>query len=191
MKKLLIITLLFISVSSFAQIDLGLYAGPNFTNVNMKSAELNSDSRTGFQGGTFIRFGKMLYGQVGMEYQLVQANFSGLDASDIFQSDEVKFHYMNIPVYGGLNLIPVVDRIINARVYAGPNISCLLDVPLNELDFTKDDFSSVKVNGVIGTGVDILFFSLDAGYSFDTADLFKNTYDGKAQYAFINAGLKF
>ena len=61
----------------------------------------------------------------------------------------------------------------------------------NEFDFTRDDFSAVKVNGVVGAGVDVLFFSLDAGYSFNTVDLFKNDFDGKAHYAFINAGLKF
>ena len=191
MKKILFASLLFLSVTAFSQIDLGLYAGPNFANVNMKSPELSSDSRTGFQAGTFIRFGKLLYGQVGMEYQMVRTNFSGLDAADVFQSDDVKFNYINVPLYVGFNLIPVVDRLVNVRIYAGPEIACLLDVPLNEFDFTRDDFSVVTVNGMVGAGVDVLFFSLDMGYSFNTADLFKNDFDGKAHYAFVNAGLKF
>ncbi len=191
MKNIVFASLLFLSVTAYSQIDLGLYAGPNFTNINMKSPELSADSKTGFQAGTFIRFGKMLYGQVGMEYQMVQSNFSGLDATDLFQSDDVKFNYINVPLYMGFNLIPVVDRLVNVRVYAGPEIACLLDVPVNEFDFTRDDFSAVKVNGVAGAGVDILFFSLDLGYSFNTVDLFKDDFDGKAHYAFINAGLKF
>ncbi len=191
MKNIFFASLLFLSVTAYSQIDLGLYAGPNFANVNMKSPDLNSDSRTGFQAGTFIRFGKLLYGQVGMEYQMVKTNFSGLDATDIFQSDDVKFNYINVPLYAGFNLVPVIDRLVNVRVYGGPEIACLLDVPLNEFDFTRDDFSAVKVNGVVGAGVDVLFFSLDAGYSFNTVDLFKNDFDGKAHYAFINAGLKF
>jgi len=191
MKQIIFASLLFLSITAFSQIDLGIYGGPNFTNVNMKSPELSSDSRTGFQAGTFIRFGKLLYGQVGVEYQMVQTNFSGLDEADLFQSDDIKFNYINVPLYVGFNLIPVVDRLVNVRIYAGPEIACLLDVPLNEFDFTRDDFSAVKVNGVVGAGVDVLFFSLDMGYSFNTVDLFKNDFDGKAHYAFINAGLKF
>lgn len=191
MKKYLFASLLFLSATAYSQIDLGLYAGPNFANANMKSPDLESDSRTGFQAGTFIRFGELLYGQVGMEYQMVKTNFSGLDATDIFQSDDIKFNYINVPIYLGVSLVPVVDRLVDVRIYAGPEIACLLDVPLNEFDFTRDDFSAVRVNGVVGAGVDVLFLSLDMGYNFNTADLFKNDFDGKAHYAFINAGLKF
>ncbi len=187
----MIAAFLLVSIKAYSQVDLGLYLGPNFANVNMHSPDLTTDSRTGYQAGTFVRFGDFLYGQVGMEYQLQKTQFSGFGNTDLMQSDEVKFSYINVPLYVGLNLVPVVDRLVNVRVYAGPNIAGLLDVPLNELDFTRDDFSTIKVNGVVGAGVDVLFFSLDAGYNFDATNLFKDGYDGNAHYAFINAGLKF
>ncbi len=193
MRKIFLASVvMLISLSAFSQFHIGAYLGANFTNVNMSSPELNADTRAGYQGGAFFRAGKLLYGQAGAEYQMVKTNFSTFDSSDVLSnSGDVKFHVINIPLYAGINLLPVTDRIVNVRVFAGPHISMILDVPVNELDFTKDDFQTVKVNGAVGAGVDILLFSVDVGYNFGVNNLFTDTYDGKSHYAFVNAGIKF
>ena len=80
---------------------------------------------------------------------------------------------------------------MNVRVYAGPDVSLVLNVPVNELSFTPNDFAKVRIDGTVGAGLDILLFSVDAGYNFGLSNVFSDTYNGKAHYAFVNLGLKF
>lgn len=192
MKKLLIILLISSSCTHlFAQSDLGIYLGPNFANVNMKSPELSADTRSGFQGGVFFRKGDLVYGQLGLEYQLMKVHFNDAATIDGIGNDDIRFQQFNAPLYIGLNLIPVVDNLVNVRIYAGPTFSYLFDVPVNELEFTVSDFSKVTVDASVGAGLEILMFNLDVGYNFGVSELFQDEFSGRANYAFVNAGISF
>jgi len=192
MKKMVVVLLMAtVSFAATAQSDLGIYLGANFANVNMQSPELSTDTRSGFQGGMYFRAGDFVYGQAGLEYQMMKVHFSDNEAIDGMGQDDVRFQKLDLPLYIGLNLVPVVDNLVNVRVYAGPTFAYIFDVPVNELEFTASDISKVRVDGSIGAGVDILMFSLDVGYDFGVNELFTDEFSGKSHYAFVNAGISF
>ncbi len=62
---------------------------------------------------------------------------------------------------------------------------------LNDLDFSKSDLNNIQVNGCLGAGIDILTFTLDAGYSLGLIDIFNNDLKAKTNYIFVNIGLRF
>lgn len=192
MKKILFIcSAILLNLHAFSQSNVGFYGGLNYSNVTMESPTISSESRTGFQLGAYVRSGNILYGQFGLEYVTTQSYFSINDSNDIYNADEVRWHMLNFPIYAGLNLIPVADRLINVRVYAGPDVSLILNVPVNDLSFAPEDFAKVRIDGTVGAGFDLLLFSLDAGYNFGLSNVFSDNYNGKAHYAFVNLGLKF
>ncbi|MBC8048252.1 MAG: PorT family protein [Fimbriimonadaceae bacterium] len=193
MKKLLVIAACIIThYISFAQDGaVGVYVGANFPNMDMQNPELTSDNKAGYQAGVFYRKGEVLYGQVGLEYQMMKSNFHFQDTSDILKEDDVIFRSINLPLYIGANLLPITDNLVNLRIYAGPTVSYLFDVPLNELEFTTDDFNRIRVNGGLGAGLDIMIFSVDVAYNFGVNQLFTDEFDGKTNYATVNIGLHF
>jgi hypothetical protein len=179
MKKIVlaifIIAAALISQKSFAQAgdhktDLGIYIGPNFSNIDITSPELTTDMRSGWQTGLYFRSGKLIYAQAGFQYQLIRSNFSMPDTSGEISGD-VTFRRLQLPLYGGINLLPITKGVLNIRAYAGPIISYDFNIPDNTLELQPSDFNRLRVDGTVGAGVDILIFSLDAGYSFGFSDL--------------------
>lgn len=170
--------------------SLGVYIGPNFSNINMSSPQLNADTRSGYQAGIFYRSGKLVYGQFGLQYQLMKCNFQMVDSTPEVSGD-VTFKRIQLPLYGGLNLVPAVGSILNIRAFAGPVLSYDFNIPPNSLSMTPEDFSRFRVEGTFGAGLDVLIFSLDAGYTMGFGNLFAGDFDGKGNYAFLNVGLKF
>ncbi|HUM47408.1 MAG TPA: outer membrane beta-barrel protein [Chitinophagales bacterium] len=170
--------------------SLGLYIGPNFSNVDIKSPQLTSDTRSGYQAGIFYRSGKLVYGQAGLQYQLMKSNFQIVDSTPDVPGD-VSFKRIQVPLYGGLNLVPVINGVLNIRAFAGPVISYDFNILENDPVMSPEDFARFRVDGTFGAGLDVLIFSLDAGYTFGFSNLFSNDLDGKGNYAFVNVGLKF
>ncbi len=169
---------------------IGVYIGPNFSNIDITSPQLNAESKSGYQAGIFYRSGKLVYGQAGLQFQRMNSNFQMTDSTpDV--TDDVTFKRIQLPLYGGLNLIPIIDGVINLRVFAGPVISYDFDISENDLPMYPEDFSRFRVEGALGAGLDVLIFSLDGGYSFGLSNLFNDGLDGKCSYGFVNLGLKF
>lgn len=178
------------SQSNVRNNSIGIYIGPNFSNVNISSPQLNADTRSGYQAGINYRSGKLVYGQFGLQYQLMKCNFQMTDSTPEVSGD-VTFKRIQLPLYGGLNLVPVVGSILNIRAFAGPVLSYDFNIPPNSLSMTPEDFSRFRVEGTFGAGLDVLIFSLDAGYTMGFSNLFAGDFEGKGNYAFVNVGLKF
>lgn len=168
----------------------GVYIGPNFSNINISSPQLNADSRSGYQAGVYYRSGKILYGQAGLQFQRMNSNFQMTDSTPEVSGD-VAFKRIQLPLYAGLNIVPVVNGVFNIRAFAGPAVSYDFNITGNDVTMSADDFSRFRVDGTIGAGLDVLIFSLDAGYTFGLGNLFSENYDGKCNYGFVNLGLKF
>lgn len=169
---------------------IGVYIGPNFSNIDITSPQLNADSKSGYQAGIYYRSGKFVYGQAGLQFQKMNSNFQMTDSTpDV--SDDLTFKRIQLPLYGGLNLIPIIDGVLNIRVFAGPVISYDFNISENDLPMYPEDFSRFRVEGALGAGIDVLIFSLDGGYSFGLSNLFNDGLDGKCSYGFVNLGLKF
>lgn len=193
MKKIFVIAVfsMIYFAASAQNTKVGLYGGANFLKVNMQSPELSSDTKAGYQIGAYFRAGEILYGQVGLEYQRVNTNFTLASLPDLNQTDDVSFKSFNLPAYIGVNLLPLTDNVANVRLYGGPVVSYLFDVPVNDLDFTASDFKTLRLNGGVGAGLDILLLSFDVAYNFGVNELFTDEFDGKTNYASVNVGLHF
>ncbi len=188
MKNKIILSALLMLTASFAFAQgkknaAGVYIGPNFPKYDISSLNLSADGQTGFQIGAFYRKGGLLYGQAGLEYQRLK---SYLIATDSFGSSSgaVDINRVQMPLYLGLKLLGV-------RAYAGPTISYTVAAPSFNPEFDQTDFKRFGVNGTVGGGIDIIIFSVDAGYTFGLTNLFSDNYDGNANYVFLNLGLKF
>lgn len=183
-----VIAILFTTSQAFSQSkNVGFYIGPNFSNITITSPELTAKNHSGFQAGTYYRKGGFVYGQMGLEYLRLQTDFTANDSL----SGKVSLNRLQLPLYGGLNLLNFSKKIVNVRGYAGPVITYTISAPSFNPDFSLTDFSRFGINGTVGAGVDVLIFSLDAGYTFGLNNLFSSNFNGKADYAFINAGIKF
>ncbi|HYV91684.1 MAG TPA: outer membrane beta-barrel protein [Chitinophagales bacterium] len=186
-KIISLIVFMFICIFGFAQTkNVGFYAGPNFANINITSPDLNAQNHSGYQVGGFYRKGKTVYGQVGLEYLKLQTNLINDTVSGA-----IDLNRFQLPLYGGINLLNPAKKILNVRLYAGPVVTFTSTAPSFNPEFTLKDFTRFGINGTAGAGLDVLFFTLDAGYTFGLNNLFSNTFDGKADYAFVNLGLKF
>jgi hypothetical protein len=187
----IIFTIIFSLVMSagFAQSksSLGFYIGPNFSNISIASPNLTAENHSGYQLGAFYRKGGFIYGQMGLEYLKLQTNF----VADDSLSGAVDLNRLQLPLYGGINLLNPVKKVLNVRAYAGPVVTYTMTAPSFNPEFSIADFRRLGLNGTVGAGVDVLIFSLDAGYTFGLNNLFSSNFDGKADYAFINLGLKF
>ncbi len=180
--------MLLFTLSAFAQTkNIGFYIGPNFSNINIKSPDLTAKNRSGFEMGAYYRKGGFLYGQMGLEYLRLGSDLSANDSVN----GTVNLSRVQLPLYAGLNLLNFTKKVVNVRAYAGPVITYTSAAPSSNPDFSLTDFSRFGINGTAGVGADILIFSLDAGYTFGLNNLFNSDFNGKADYAFLNFGVKF
>ena len=189
-KIICLIAFSMFATAGFAQSTMGFYVGPNFSNINIKSPNLSVKNHSGYQFGGFFRKGGFIYGQLGLEYQKIQTNLTTTDSLGQ-TSGAVDLNRLQLPIYGGLNLLNFSKKVLNVRAYAGPVITYTMTASSFNPDFSLTDFSRLGVNGTIGAGLDVLIFSLDAGYNFGLNNLFSKSFNGKADYAFVNVGLKF
>ncbi|MBA3649017.1 MAG: PorT family protein [Chitinophagales bacterium] len=196
LKSILVVACLFIVSHGFSQVvehkrsEFGINAGLNFTNVNITTPSLTADSRTGYQAGIFYRSGKFLYGQAGLNYQLLRNYYAQTDTTE-GAKDNFSQHNLQLPLYVGINLAPILRSVINVRAYAGPVFKYTVSVPVNGLQFTLNDLNKFGADVTFGAGLDVLMFSVDAGYSIGLNEVFDKISDAKNNYGFITVGLRF
>jgi hypothetical protein len=187
MKKFLILfTILFLfSVMTFAQMQVGLKAGLNISNLAGNDVG-NTDSKTGFVGGAFFmyQFNPLFAVQPEAYYTMKGAtqkgNIQGYD-----YTSTLSFDYIEIPILLKL-IIPLKESLINPVIFGGPSfglntthkvkaevqgISVETDIP----DTKLTDFGLVFGGGVgfpVGTnelGFDIRYI-LGLGTIDDSSD---------------------
>jgi Outer membrane protein beta-barrel domain len=164
MKKIILaaaITL--VSFSSFAQFDLGVKAGLNFTELDTKAGSIQNiynesvKTKTGYSFGVFARFGKKLYVQpeIMVVSRKAELSFSTTPV-------DVKFTNIDVPVLVGWSPVK------RFRVNAGPVVS----LKVAEDQKIKDAFNSyikdtdsIQKNAVLGYQVGIGTHLL--GFDFD------------------------
>lgn len=123
MKKFLFIlsiAVLFFTVNTSAQIQFGLKAGVNISNLNGSDAG-DLDSRTGFLGGGFVTFdfGGMFSLQPEAFYSM-----KGAKGTDVLDGQSVtatlKLDYIEIPVLIKLNIPLAGASPVRPSIFAGP-----------------------------------------------------------------------
>lgn len=178
-----------IAVSANAQSGkscIGFYIGSNFSNFNVTTPDLTAAEKSGYQFGGYYRSGRFLYGQAGLEFQQLKTNLSTDTSSGLVNQKRIQ-----MPLYAGVNMLNFTKSVVNVRAFGGPIFTYNYGYQIDNPDFSSGDFSRVQVNGTIGAAVDVLIFSLDAGYNFGFTNMFSGNFDAHGNYAFVNLGVHF
>src|SRR5690606_7624763 len=162
MKKLIVAVItIFIGTTAFSQeIDLGIKAGANFSNITDASG---LSSKTGFQAGIFA--GIKFSDKVGIQADLLYSQ-QGAE----FDAGKFDLSYVNVPVVLKYYLVQGLN------IQAGPQFGFIVDDKIS-LDIFGDiaDAEKADVSGIVGAGYDFPFgIRLDARYNFGLTDVSKD-----------------
>lgn len=155
-KTILVISLVFISVTAFSQasVSLGIKAGANFANTNISGSE----SITALHGGAY---GLVKFANIGIQPEILFSK----QGSQLTGGSEIDLDYVNIPVMlkfylpAGLNL------------QAGPQFGVLLNAE-NENGDIKNQLKNSDLSAALGAGWDAPFgLQFTARYVFGLSDI--------------------
>ena len=168
--SVLLIFILFSTLSAEAQVGFGLKGGLNLSTLNIDDPELSYDSRTGYHAGIFLR-GK--FDKIGIQPELLLFTQNGDLKSSLFGTAKESFTYLSIPLIfkfypvGGLNL------------QVGPQFGFLIDgdrevnsvLGSDTYDIT-DYYKKSDLSVSVGGGYDFNFgLGLDVRYNIGVKDI--------------------
>jgi hypothetical protein len=201
MKKtlLFLITLLFVTEFSFGQLTIGLRAGYNGNKLATSLSSIKSQFRSGFHVGVFSRFGKRLYFAPELIYTFSGGKFSNEGApQDSTWNQKVSIGSMDIPLLLGFKIIN--SMFLKWRVELGPVASFVVNKKITNVnDFTgpikNADINTANWLIMVGTGIDVLFFTLDIRYEYAFNSLIKNvnnySFNSHNNFVIVSLGFKF
>jgi len=180
MKKIIFISFLFLSLSSFSQskecnCSIGIKAGANFSSIT-DVAELSN--RTGFQVGFFagVKFNDF----IGIQADLLYSQ-QGAD----FDPEKIELNYINIPVLFKYYFI----RGLN--IQAGPQFGFLMNDNFEDLYGDIVEAEKFDFTGVVGIGYDLLTrIKIEARYNLGFTEIIDGG-DGKNSVASFSIGYSF
>ncbi len=172
MKKTCFILIVFIltlftSEQSNAQIDFGIKLGYNASNISTSIDSIKSSMRSGFHAGVFARIGKRVHLQPEFYYTLSGATFENLGIGTIDDwKQKVTVGTLDVPVLIGFTIIQ--SKLLKWRIMVGPEASFVVNSKIENLNLTgpieKSDLNTTNWYLQAGTGLDILFMTLDIRY---------------------------
>lgn len=162
--------------------QIGLKAGASFGNISNKGViPDNLKTRTGLAGGLYLESG----GVIGMGFEALYAQ-RGLDEDQAASTQEVKFDYIDVPVYLKV-VLPTPG--IKPFGYAGPQVSYEVRCKTASgaaCTVASDDHSKWDYAAVIGAGVhfDLSSFRLgiEGRYVYGLKDLKPSTVTSAESY---------
>lgn len=181
MKKLSAIAavLLFSATGAFAQFNLGLKAGLNYTTIKAQNNEFEESGVLGYQVGAWARYGKTIYIQPEIYLGTKGSSFKFSSGGTVIEEKQ-EFTTLDVPLLLGTKF--GTDK-MNIRLMAGPALQFNLNE--NEKAFNQAvdpsfyKYRGFVTNAQIGAGVDLGNLSLDLRYETSLQDINKN--DGQKQ----------
>ena len=171
MKKILLLfAILFFSAGvTFGQFNFGIKVGYNASKLHTSFDSIKSSFNSGFHFGAFFRIGlgKKVYIQPEAYYTLQGGIFeNNLNNAVDNWKQKVTVGTLDVPVLVGFKLINL--KVVNWRIMAGPMVSFVVNSKIKDVSLTGPITSSdiTKLNWYVqaGTGVDVLFLTLDIRY---------------------------
>jgi hypothetical protein len=169
MKKIILLLafVIFSAGVSFGQFSFGLKIGYNASKLSTSLDSIASSFNSGMHFGAFFRIGKKVYVQPEFYYTLQGGLFENNAKNTVDNwKQKVSIGTLDIPVLVGFKLINA--KIVNWRIMAGPMVSFVVNSKIKDVNLTGPITSSdiKKLNWYVqaGTGVDILFITLDIRY---------------------------
>ena len=164
-------------VGAFAQFNVGIKAGLNYSTIKAEEREIDKSGILGYNLGVWARLGKSLYlqpelylGSKGAELKFQETG------SSVEQSGKVKFTTLDLPVLLGTT---IGFNSLNLRLMAGPAFQFNLDTDesafrqATDLDFYR--YKDAVTNLQAGAGIDIGNLSVDLRYETGLQDINKGS----------------
>ncbi|MDP4281973.1 MAG: porin family protein [Bacteroidota bacterium] len=176
MKKIIfLLAFALIAQSSFAILDIkiGPKIGYNASKLSDNMDSIKSQMKSGFSFGLFARFGTKVY----LQPELYYTTQGGVFSSNVSNwKQNVKMGSLDIPVLVGYSFI---NKIVNVRIFAGPEASFVLNKSIGETGLTgpirKADINSSNWYIQAGGGVDVWKLTFDVRYQVGLNEVIKNT----------------
>jgi len=167
MKKLLVIVaVLAISASSFAQTTFGVKAGVNIANLEAsgEGVSMSFDSKTGVIIGGFAKF--HLSEAFALQPELLYSQGGAKLGDETFKADYLAIPVMAKYYFGGFN------------VQAGPQLGFLMTAKAGDEDI-KDEMNTTDFGFNIGAGYDLeMGLGFDVRYNMGLSNISKEDADG-------------
>jgi len=201
MKKivLLIAFALCFTALTYGQFALGLKLGYNGSKLTTNVSTIKSDFNSGFHVGAWAHFGKRLYFAPEVLYCMSGGVFSSdgsVTSHDTSWSEKITLGSLDVPLMVGFKIIH--SDFITWRVELGPEVSFAMNKKITTDDLNPkiqaSDINTANWYVLGGTGIDILFLSLDIRYKYGLSQLVKEasnqSFDAKNNVLLISLGFR-
>jgi hypothetical protein len=179
MKKIILLfAILFFSAGvSFGQFSFGLKLGYNASKLSTNLDSIKSSFNSGMHFGAFFRFGKKVYVQPEFYYTLQGGTFENTVSGTVNNwKQKVTVGTLDIPVLVGFKIINL--KVVNWRIMAGPMVSFVVNSKIKDVSLTgpitNSDITKLNWYVHVGTGVDVLFLTLDIRYQIGLNQMIKS-----------------
>lgn len=175
---LLVAILLFSAGVTFGQFSFGIKLGYNASKLHTSLDSIKSSFNSGFHFGAFVRIGKKVYIQPEAYYTFQGGIFQN-NVTSTFNNwkQNVTVGTLDIPVLIGFKLVDL--KVVNWRIMAGPMGSFVVNSKISDVSLTgpikKSDINSTNWYIQVGTGVDVLFMTLDIRYQIGLNQMIKSS----------------
>jgi len=138
MKKIFVVTILFVALFADAQIKIGIKAGPNFSDLD---GSLSTKTRTGFHAGAVLEIQAFQNFSIQPEF-LYSMQGAKIDIAGV---KDINFSYITVPLLAKFYLL--TDTF---SIEAGPQFSFLVDDNLDDAvaTFKSESFDFGAVGGI-------------------------------------------
>jgi hypothetical protein len=200
MKKISILFIfsLIITGLSYGQFAAGVKIGYNANKLTADPDSIKSQFNSGFHVGIWTHFGKRFYVAPALHYSMSGAVFTreGKDETKNWKQ-KVKIGSLDIPVLVGFKLIH--SDLITWRLELGPEASFVINKKVEDENSVTGPIEEASINNMNwyvmgGTGVDVLFLSLDLRYKYGlnnvVGDAGTYQFDAKNQMFVVSLGFK-
>lgn len=194
MKKIVILffALMFSAGVTFGQFSFGLKVGYNASKLHTTLDSIKSSFNSGLHFGAFFRFGRKVYVQPEAYYTLQGGIFQNNATNTINNwKQRITVGTLDIPLLIGFKIIDM--KVVNWRILAGPMVSFVVNSKISDLDnnklvgpVQKADISKLNWYVQAGTGVDVLFLTLDLRYQIGLNQMITSSQGTGIQYS-LNA----
>lgn len=173
-RAVLVITILFLGCTSFAQLTFGPKVGFTMSKLKTNFEEIKEEVKPGFQFGAFVRIGKKVY----LQPELMFVTKGGIIKSEAGLNTKTKVNLstIQVPVIAGYKLINL--EVVNLRILAGPAFSFITNKELTiSTDNGEQTIKDTNLKDAIwsfnlGAGVDVLMFTLDVRYEWGLNNIY-------------------
>ena len=199
MKKILLLLAFALCVSTFSygQFALGLKIGYNGNKLTTNLDSIKSNFNSGFHVGAWAHFGKRLYFAPEVLYCMSGGVFtySGSVSDPRYWSQKITVGSLDVPLLLGFKIIH--SGVITWRLELGPGVAFAMSKKISEDIKAKiqvSDISTANMYVLGGTGIDVLFLTLDVRYKYGLTNLISDasnmTFDTKSNVFLVSLGFR-